>query len=113
MYSGIVYTIRPQKKEAYCTRLTAGGNLINYPYNVSTPTANITTAKIVFNSVLSTPNAKFMGLNIKDFYLNTKMERYEYMRMPIAIIPQEIIDQYKLLPLAHYGYVYIEIRKGM
>jgi hypothetical protein len=51
--------------------------LINYPYDVSTPTADITTAKIVFNSVVSTPNAKFMGLDVKDFYLNTEMERYE------------------------------------
>ncbi len=67
----------------------------------------------MFNSVLSTPNAKFMGLDIKDFYLNTEMECYEYMRMPIDIIPQEIIDQYDLLPLVHNGYVYIEIRKGM
>ena len=112
-YGRIVCTIRPQKEETHRTRLTVGGNLIDYPYDVSTPTADITTAKIMFNSVLSTPDAKFMGLDIKDFYLNTEMERYEYMRMPIDIIPQEIIDQYDLLPLVHNGYVYIEIRKGM
>jgi hypothetical protein len=112
-YGRIVCTIRPQKKETHRTRLTVGGNLIDYPYYVSTPTADITTAKIVFNSVVSTPNAKFMGLNIKDFYLKTEMEHYEYMQLPIDIIPQEIIDQYQLLPLVHNGYVYIEIRKGM
>jgi hypothetical protein len=112
-YGRIVCTIRPQKKETHRTRLTVGGNLIDYPYDVSTPTADITTAKIIFNSVVSTPNAKFMGLNIKAFYLNTKMERYKYMRLPISIIPKEIIDQYGLLPLVHNGYVYIEIRKGM
>jgi hypothetical protein len=93
-YGRIVCTIRPQKKETHHTRLTVGGNLINYPYDVSTPTADITTAKIIFNSVVSTPNAKFIGLDIKYFYLNTKMERYEYMRLPIDIIPKEIIDQY-------------------
>jgi hypothetical protein len=54
-----------------------------------------------------------MTLDIKDFYLNTEMERYEYMGLPIDIIPQEIIDQYQLLPLVHNGYVYIEIRTGM
>jgi hypothetical protein len=86
-YGRIVWTIRPQKKETHRTRLTEGGNLINYPYDVSTATADITTAKIIFNSVVSTPNAKFMGLDIKDFYLNTEMERYEYMRLPIDIIP--------------------------
>jgi hypothetical protein len=35
------------------------------------------------------------------------------MRLPIDIIPQEIIDQYELLPSVHNGYVYIEIGKGM
>jgi hypothetical protein len=112
-YGCIVCTIRPQKKETYQTRLTVGGNLIDYPYDVSTPTADITTANIIFNSVVSIPNAKFMGLHIKDFYLNTEMERYEYMQLPIDIISQEIIGQYQLLPLVHNGYVYIKIRKGM
>jgi hypothetical protein len=87
--------------------------LMDYPYDVSTPTVDITTAKIIFNSVVSTPNAKFMGLGIKDYYLNTEMERYKYMQLPIDIIQQEIIDQYQLLPLVYNGYVYIEIRKGM
>jgi hypothetical protein len=112
-YGRIVCTIRPQKEEKHRTHLTVGGNLIDYPYDVSTPTADITTAKIIFNSLVSTPNAKFMGLDIKDFYLNTKMERYKYMCLPIDIIPKEIIDQYDLLPLVHTGNVYIEIRKGM
>jgi hypothetical protein len=93
------------------TCLTVGGNLIDYPYDVSTPTANITTAKIVFNSVISTPNAKFMGLDIKDFYLYTEMARFEYMRLPIDIIPQEIIHQYNLLPLVHNGYECMDFRK--
>jgi hypothetical protein len=92
-YGRIVCTIRPQKKETHRTRLTVGGNLIDYPYDVSTPTAGITTAKFIFNSFLSTPNAKFMGLDIKAFYLNAEMERYKYMRLPIDIIPKEFIDQ--------------------
>jgi hypothetical protein len=41
------------------------------------------------------------------------MARYEYMRLPIAIIPQEIIDEYKLLDIVHHGFVYMEIRRGM
>jgi hypothetical protein len=35
------------------------------------------------------------------------------MRLPIAIIPNEIIAQYNLLPLVHRDYVYMEIQKGM
>jgi hypothetical protein len=112
-YGRIVVSIRPQKTEVERTRLTVGGNLIDYPGEVSTRTAGLTTAKILFNSVLSTKDAKFMGIDLKNFYLNTPMERYEYMRLPIAIIPDEIIQQYNLLPLVHNGYVYMEIRQGM
>jgi hypothetical protein len=35
------------------------------------------------------------------------------MRMPINLIPTEIIEAYDLLPLVNDGYVYIEIRRGM
>jgi hypothetical protein len=112
-YGRIVVSIRPQKAEGKRTRLTVGGNLIDYPGDVSTKTAGLTTAKVLFNSVISTPNAKFMGIDLKNFYLNTPLDRYEYMKMPIALIPQEIIEEYNLQPLVHQGFVYIEIQKGM
>jgi hypothetical protein len=73
----------------------------------------MTTAKILFNSVISTPDARFMCTDVKDFYLNTPMARYEYMRLPVRILPQEIVEQYQLLPLLHDGWVYDEILKGM
>jgi hypothetical protein len=112
-YGRIVVSVRPQKAEKYRTRLTVGGNLINYPFEVSTPTADLTTAKLLLNSIISTPNAKFLVTDIKDFYLNTKMERYEYMRLPVNVIPAEIMVQYNLQALIHKEYIYIEIRKGM
>jgi hypothetical protein len=73
----------------------------------------MTTAKILFNSVISTPDGRFMCTDVKDFYLNTLMARYEYMCLPIRILPQEIVEQYQLLPFVHDGWVYVEIRKGM
>jgi hypothetical protein len=91
-YSQNVCTFGSQRQETHYTCLTVGGKLIDYLHSVSAPTANITTTKIVFNSAVSTPNAKFMGFDIKYFYLNTQMARYEY-----------IIDQYNLLPLVHDG----------
>jgi len=57
MYGCIVVEIRPQKAETHRTRLTVGGNLIEYPGDVSTPTADLTTAKCLFNSTISTPGA--------------------------------------------------------
>jgi hypothetical protein len=77
-----------------------GGNQIDYPGRVSTPTAGITTMKLLFNSVVSTPNARLVVFDLKDFYLGTPMERYEYM-------PQSIIEQYALLKYVHNGHVLV------
>jgi hypothetical protein len=41
------------------------------------------------------------------------MDTFEYMRIPIKLIPHEIIDQYNLLPLVSEGHIYIEVQKGM
>jgi hypothetical protein len=57
------------KKDKFWTRITMGGNLINYPGNCRTPTADLLTVKLLLNSIISTSNAKFITLNLKDFYL--------------------------------------------
>jgi hypothetical protein len=54
-----------------------------------------------------------MTVNIKDFYLTTPMERPEFMRLKLSDIPGNIIDLYKLRDIAHDGYVYVCIQKGM
>ena len=48
-----VCDIRTQKIETHITRLTAGGNIIDYPGEVSTPTSYLTTIKLHVNSALS------------------------------------------------------------
>ena len=94
--------------------MTVGGNLLDYPFDIYTPTAGLTTAKMVINGILSTHATHCIISDIKYFYLNTVMERYEYMHIHISIIPQEIVDQYNLLDLVDdNGWVYIEIQKGM
>jgi len=112
-YANFVCDIRPEKEETHRVRLTVGGNLINYPDNVSTDTTDLTTAKILFNSILSTPKARFLGIDIKNFYLNNDMHRCEYMKISTEYIPADIMEQYKLKEKVHNGYVYVEIRKGM
>jgi hypothetical protein len=54
-----------------------------------------------------------MTIDLANFYLNTPMERFEYMRIPLSAIPDCIMDQYNLKPLIHNGSVMVEIRKGM
>jgi hypothetical protein len=113
-YGNVVCTIPPQKAEPHRSRLVVGGDKLDYPGHVSTPTAKITTAKCLINSTISTPKAQFAVTDLKDFYLGTPMARYEYMRLHISTIPQEIIDEYKLLDIVTPdGWVYIEIKKGM
>ena len=41
------------------------------------------------------------------------MDRYEYMRMDINLIPDEFIEQYELRNKVKNGYVYMEIRRCM
>jgi hypothetical protein len=77
-YGGIVCMYRDAKKDKFWTRITMGGDLINYPGNCGTPTADLLTVKLLLNSVISTPNARFMTLDLKDFYLMAPMKRYEY-----------------------------------
>ena len=69
-YIRVVVADRPRKTEPRRTRLTVGGDRVNCPGEVSTKTSDIITAKILFNSVISTENGRFMTMDIKDFYLN-------------------------------------------
>ena len=52
-------------------------------------------------------------VDIKDFYLNSTLEDYEYMRLPVSVMPDKIIDLYNLHDLVCDGYVYIKICGGM
>ena len=56
-YVKFVCDVRPQKEEKRRPRMCVGGNLVEYPGELSTPTSDITTAKILFNSVVSTKQA--------------------------------------------------------
>jgi hypothetical protein len=77
------------------------------------PTVDMTTVKCLINSVVSTPEAKFMTMDISDFYLNTPMEQYENMRIPLSAIPDCSMEEYKLAPLIHNGFIVVELRKGI
>jgi hypothetical protein len=109
-YGSFRCNYKPNKEEKECTRLTAGGNKINYPDDCRTPMADMILFKTLINSILSTTNAKCIMMDIKDFYLRTPMKRPEYMQLKITDIPEKIIEQYKLKSSATPdGYVYCEI----
>jgi hypothetical protein len=95
-YTRVVVDFCPQKADPHRIHITAGGNLINYPGELTTQTANLTTSKLMWNSVLSTKGAKYMCLDIKNFYLTAPLDRYEYMKMPLSLFPSWTKEQYNL-----------------
>ena len=53
-------------------------------------------------------------MDISNMYLNTSLDRFEYMSMPLTNILQEIIDEYNLSDLVTpHGWIYMEIRKAL
>ena len=86
------------------------GDRVNYLVDCVTPTLNLTTVKLILNNIVSTLNAHFMTINIKDFYLNTPMACSEYMHLKLSDLPKSMVQQYKLEAKAtRDGYVHVEI----
>ena len=100
MYGSFSCDINLNKEEVNCTRLTMGGDRINYPDDCGTPTVDMILFKIFINSIISTPNAKCVMMDIKDFYLQTPMRRPKYMRLKLTDIPDEVIEHYNLREMA-------------
>ena len=113
-YGQFVYTIRPEKSEKERTRFTVGGDKINYPGEVATPTADMLVAKMLMNSVVSTPGARCMTMDISNFYPMTPLKRPEYIRIKLSDIPDESTDEYKLKDkVTKNGSVFIQANRGM
>ena len=54
-----------------------------------------------------------MGADAKNFYLATPLDRYEYMKMPVNLIPPKFIELNNLSSKIKNGYIYMEIMRGM
>ena len=100
---------REQKVDLNRVQLIAVGNLIKYSGEMTTRTADPTSSKELWNSVLSIALAKYMCIDIENFYLCAPMTRYEYIHMPLKIFPHHMIDQYDLNREAKNRKVYLEI----
>jgi hypothetical protein len=112
--SKVVCKVQPEKgDDANRTRITIGGNNIAYPGDVGTPTGSIELVKLLINSVLSQRHAQLATMDLKNFYLNTQLDRPEYVRIKLADIPQEFINEYKLNKLARDSWIYFKMRHGI
>jgi hypothetical protein len=60
------------------------------------------------------PGARFMTMDISNFYLNLPLARPEYIQIKISDIPEEIINECNLCnKVTESGHVHIEANKGM
>jgi hypothetical protein len=105
-YMQIVVDHQPQKEDPNQIRITVSGNLITYKGSTLTHTANLTTSKLLWNSVLSTEGATYMCLDIKNFDLTAALDYYEYMKIPLALFLEWIKIQYNLDTHARDGFVF-------
>jgi hypothetical protein len=112
-YGCFVVDIRLKKAETHRVLLTVVFNFIQYQGDVSTHSEDLTTSKCLWNSTISTEGTRYMCFDVKNVYLGTPMDSFEYMHILIKLIPQEIIAEYNLLSFVLDGYVYIEVPNGM
>ena len=90
-----------------------GGDKLKFDGPVSTLTSNLITSKIHWNSVISTPSAKYLVVGIKNFYLNNPISNHEYYNIVIILIPQDVIDKYNLMDKQINVFLYVRLEKGM
>ena len=64
------------------------GDRIEFTDDISTSTSDLTTAKFIINSTLSTPHTKCLVSDIKYFYSKTEMKRCECTKIKYDIIPE-------------------------
>jgi hypothetical protein len=73
-YARIVIDHCPQKEDPNRVCITVGGNLIDYPFELTTRTADMVSSKILWNIVISTKDARFAGSDFKNMYLKTPLD---------------------------------------
>jgi hypothetical protein len=104
----------PQKEDPHQIRITAGGSLVKYDSSPSVNTADLDTRKLHWDSIISTRGAKYLCLDIKNFYLMARLYYFEYMHMmPLTFFPSWIQEQYNLAALAYKGIVHLEMRQAV
>ena len=96
--------------------MVVGGDKLLFEDDPGSPAALLLETKILLNSVISEAHlgAKFMSLDLKDYFLMSTMENPEYMKIHKCNFPPANIEHYNLTKkITKDGYIYIKIKKGM
>ncbi len=97
-------SITVHKKNPNRVCVTVGSNLLNYIFELTMRVTDMVSSTLLWNSRISTKRAHFAGVNIKNMYLDTPLDWYEYMKMHLSLFPQDNIDHYGLLNKEFNGY---------
>ena len=105
--------IEPFKKEYQAkVRICIGGDKTNFSGDTASHVAAMPAVKILLNSVVSTPGAKFFTIDIVDFYLMTPLDRPEFVKISASKIPASIIKRFDLEQfIDDKGFIYFECTK--
>ena len=115
-YANMVCDIRPTKAEKYRVRLTIGGDILEYLGDASSPAASLMETKLMLNSVISDAHrgAKFLSIDIKDYFLQSFLSEPEYLRIHSKYFFEDIKKRYNIEHLiAPDGYVYCKVKRGL
>ena len=91
MYANMVCDYRPLKAKTHQVRLTVGGDKLICEFEVAIPVASILESKVLINSVILDAHrgARFLKLDIKDFFLCSCLSDLEFMRIKAKYFSQE------------------------
>ena len=100
-----------QKKthESIYTRIIYIENILDYYSDITIHTSSTKIIKIYWNSVVSTPGAKYYTENISNMYFMSLLPDPEYVRFKYDLIPPCIVAHYSLnvLVLDRYFHAWI------
>ena len=98
-YANFVCTMRPGKSEVYRVRMTVGGDRLDAYQDVRSPLVGLIDTKIHLNSTISNAHkgARYCTGDIKDFFLGSSMDTFQYMRVHKRYVPTAIIKEYNLI----------------
>lgn len=113
-YATMVCDYRPLKSEKHRCRLVVGGDKLPYTADAAAPAANLLETKLLLNSTISQPTARFMSIDISNFFLSSTIPEPEFMKIHWSDIPEDILTRYNATNyMDTNNYIYFQIDKGM
>ena len=100
-------------QDAFRCRLTYNGRLSTYTGTRSSSTIDILSVKCFLNSIISDADCTHITADIKDFYLQHKLDHPEYTSFPISWIPRSNRSEFNVANLPDDATLFYRIDKAL